>query len=108
VHSNCLSTPLLLVLHACTFLYFAATVVVDVVIGRQLLIVRGPSAARQSRLLKHAQLRHHCFKLLCVPITAVSCMISTSMTMERHAFVFLPCSRQVEIIVVVVVVVVGP
>lgn len=33
VKSNCLSTPMLLVLHSLTFLYWVATVIVDVAIG---------------------------------------------------------------------------
>eukprot|EP00775_Hariotina_reticulata_P006066 gene6066-6304_t len=72
VHSNCLSTPLLLVLHACTFLYFAATVVVDVVIGGgpadTVVVVEGPpgdSAATDSRILQR-RLRQQWDWLSCV------------------------------------------
>ena len=35
VQSYCLNTPLLLVHHACTFLYAAVTIIIDVALGKQ-------------------------------------------------------------------------
>lgn len=47
VRSNCLSTPMMLVLHAFTFLYWVATIIVDVVIEYYRVWCHSPSCGRR-------------------------------------------------------------